>query len=135
MQRWLKKPGGVYRMLHSAAALRDLYLPKGKRAEFQKAYRYLRERMAFMRYADYRHWGVPLGSGVTEAGCKTVYTQRLKLSGMAWERTGAQTVLNLRVLQLSGVWDAAYGRVLAGNVEPQVRGQLHPTPLHAKKAA
>ena len=45
--------------------------------------------MAFMRYSDYKSVGVPLGSGVTEAACKTVYTQRLKLSGMAWESTGS----------------------------------------------
>lgn len=135
MQRWLKKPGGAFRVLHSAAALRDLYLRKTQRADFQKAYRYLRERMAFMRYAEYRHWGVPLGSGVTEAACKTVYTQRLKLSGMAWQHSGAQTILDLRVLQLSGVWDAAYERVLADNVEPKVRGQLPATPQPATKAA
>jgi len=64
---------------------------------------------------------VPLGSGVTEAGCKTVYTQRLKLSGMRWEKAGAQAVLGLRVLQLSGVWDDAYARVLATFEEAQVR--------------
>jgi hypothetical protein len=135
MQKWLKKPGGVNRVLHSAAALRDLHLPERKQAEFRKAYRYLRERMAFMRYSDYRSVGVPLGSGVTEAACKTVYTQRLKLSGMAWESTGAQMVLNLRVLQLSGVWDAAYARVLATYDEPQVLGYKRPAPPHATNAA
>jgi hypothetical protein len=135
MQKWLKKPGGVNRVLHSAAALRDLYLAKSKRAKFQTAYRYLRDRMPYMRYADYRRMGVPLGSGVTEAACKTVYTQRLKLSGMAWERTGAQTILNLRVLQLSGVWEAAYRRLLADSGEAQVRGQWHSAAPHAEKAA
>jgi len=135
MQKWLKKPGGVNRVLHSAAALRDLYLAKSKRAKFQTAYRYLRDRMPYMRYADYRSLGVPLGSGVTEAACKTVYTQRLKLSGMAWERTGAQTILNLRVLQLSRVWEATYRRVLADAGEAQVRGPLHSATPHAKKAA
>jgi len=135
MQKWLKKPGGVYRVLHSAVALRELYLPKGKRADFGKAYRYLRDRMEYMRYAEYRSLGVPLGSGVTEAGCKTVYTQRLKLSGMSWERSGAQTVLNLRVLQLSQVWNAAYARVLADYGEPQVRGHKCSTQNRAKKAA
>ena len=135
MQRWLKKPGGSNRVLHSAAALRDLYLPQRKAAEFHRAYRYLRDRMAYMRYADYRRWGVPLGSGVTEAACKTVYTQRLKLSGMAWKRSGAQTVLNLRVLQLSGVWEAAYARVLAERGEPQIRGQRPAAPKKAKNVA
>jgi hypothetical protein len=124
MQKWLLKPGGVNRVLHSAAAFRDQYGLKGtKRAEFTKAYRYLRKRLRYMKYAEYRRVGVPLGSGVTEAGCKTVYTQRLKLSGMRWQKAGAQTILNLRVLQLSGVWDEAYERTLKGYEEPQVRGQ------------
>jgi hypothetical protein len=113
MQKWLKKPAGVNRVLHSAAALREQYGLRGKkRSDFQRAYRYLRDRMKYMRYAEYRSLGVPLGSGITEAACKTVYTQRLKLSGMRWQQTGAQIILNLRVLQLSGVWEAAYQRVL-----------------------
>jgi hypothetical protein len=136
MQRWLLKPGGANRVLHSAAALREQYgLRSKKRAEFQRAYRHLRERLAYLRYADYRRWGVPLGSGVTEAGCKTVYTQRLKLSGMSWEKAGAQTILDLRVVVLSGVWDAAYARVLAGLEQAQVRGQPAPHQKRAGKAA
>jgi hypothetical protein len=124
MQKWMLKPGGVNRVLHSAAAMRDCYgLPSGKRAEFRTAYRYLRTRMKYMKYAEYRRVGVPLGSGVTEAGCKTVYTQRLKLSGMRWQKAGAQTILNLRVLQLSGVWDEAYARVLQEYREPTVGDQ------------
>ena len=42
MLKWLKKPGGVNRVLHSAAAMRDLHLPERKQADFRKAYRYLR---------------------------------------------------------------------------------------------
>jgi len=72
---------------------------------------------------------------VTEAACKTVYTQRLKLSGMAWHSVGAQAILNLRVLQLSGVWDAAYARMLATYDEPQVGGQKRLAPPQAKNAA
>ena len=136
MQKWLKKPGGVNRVLHSAAALRDLYRLRGKkRGDFQRAYRYLRDRMKYMRYAEYRSLGVPLGSGITEAACKTVYTQRLKLSGMAWKKAGAQTILNLRVLQLSGVWNEAYERALREYEEPQVRGQRYSRKNRGQKAA
>jgi hypothetical protein len=136
MQKWLLKPGGVNRVLHSAAALRDLYRLRAKKlGEFHKAYRYLRNRMKYMRYAQYRSLGVPLGSGITEAACKTVYTQRLKLSGMRWKQPGAQTILNLRVLQLSGVWQAAYERVLNQYEEVKVVGQTVPHARRAKKAA
>lgn len=136
MQKWLKKPGGVNRVLHSAAALRALYGLRGKkRDDFQRAYRYLRDRMRFMRYAQYRAWGVPLGSGVTEAACKTIYTQRLKLSGMRWKRHGAQVVLNLRVLLLSGVWQAAHQRVLRSQEEPKVTTQAASNTRPARIAA
>ena len=136
MQKWLLNPGGVNRVLHSAAALRDLHKLRGKKlADFGKAYRYLRDRMQYMNYAEYRALNIPRGSGVTEAGCKTVYTQRLKLSGMRWSRPGAQAILNLRVLQLSGVWQAAYTAVLERIDEPQVRGQAAPSMRPARKAA
>jgi len=124
MQRWLLKPSGVYRVLHSAAALKHQQELHGKKLkEFNRAYRYLRDRMPYMSYATYRKLGIPLGSGITEAGCKTVYTQRLKLSGMRWQKAGAQCILQLRVLRLSGVWEQAYRRVLRDMKQPKVWGQ------------
>lgn len=137
MQKWLLKPSGVNRVLHSAATLRQQQGLKGtkKLADFDRAYRYLRDRMAYMHYDQYRRLGIPLGSGVTEAACKTVYTQRLKLSGMRWKKAGAQHILQLRVLRLSGVWDQAYLRVLRGIKQPKVWGQAAKLKPKAKKAA
>jgi hypothetical protein len=113
MQKLLLKPGGVRRVLLSAAALRGrLKLAKNAEKTFFTAYNYLRTRTKCLRYAAYRQVGVPLGSGVTEAACKTIYTQRLKQSGMHWHWKGAQMVLDLRVLLLSGVWTEAYQCVL-----------------------
>jgi hypothetical protein len=122
MQKLLLKPGGVGRVLHSAAALRGRVKPRGKRlADFRRAYKYLQARRKHLRYAEYRRLGLPLGSGVTEAACKTVYTQRLKLSGMRWQKAGARTILTLRVILLSGVWEQVYERTLAVGCEVQVR--------------
>ena len=125
MLKWLLAPGGVNRVLHSAAAWktqRTLTAPQTK--EYRKAYHYLRSRMAHMDYARYRRVGVPQGSGVTEAGCKTVFTQRLKQSGMCWTKAGARTILTLRVILLSGVWEDVYGRLLAARPQPVMqRGQ------------
>lgn len=136
MQKWLLKQSGVNRVLHSAAALRQQQDLRGKKLkEFNKAYRYLRDRMPYMRYAEYRQLGIPLGSGVTEAGCKTVYTQRLKLSGMRWQKAGAQCILQLRVLRLSDVWAEAYLRVLRSMKQPKIWGQAaKPKPM-ARTAA
>ena len=113
MQKLLKQPNGIRRVLNSASVLRSRHRLKGKaKAEFRKAYQYLRTRTKSMDYATYQRAGIPRGSGVTEAACKTIYTQRLKLSGMRWKKAGAQTILNLRVVLLSGVWTQAYQRVL-----------------------
>lgn len=117
MLKLLKKPNGVRRVLNSAAVLRSRSeLKRSAKAAFDKAYNYLRERTKFMRYAAYERMNIPRGSGVTEAACKTIYTQRLKLSGMRWKKAGAQSILNLRVLLLSGVWTEAYLRVIK-NIE------------------
>jgi hypothetical protein len=127
MQKLLLKPGGVGRVLHSAAALRSRLKPRGKRqADFRRAYRYLQARRQHLRYAEYRRQGLPIGSGVTEAACKTVFTQRLKLSGMHWQKAGAQTILTLRVMLLSGVWQEVYDKTLEVPSDVQVRtpGQL-----------
>ena len=43
-----------------------------------------------MDCAGYQRRGLPLGSGVTEAGCKTLFTQRLKRSGMRWGSRAAR---------------------------------------------
>jgi len=121
MQKLLLKPGGVGRVLHSAAALRSRVQLRGKRlADFKRAYKYLQTRRKHLRYADYRRQGLPIGSGVTEAACKTVYTQRLKLSGMRWKKAGAQTILTLRVILLSSVWEDVYKRMLETYSEVQV---------------
>jgi hypothetical protein len=136
MQKLLLKPGGVGRVLHSAAALRSRYKLKGKRLkEFRGAYRYLQQRRKHMRYAEYRRLGVPIGSGVTEAACKTVYTQRLKLSGMRWKKPGAQTILTLRVILLSGVWTQVFERVLKGLGEVAVRTPGQQDRTDARKRA
>jgi hypothetical protein len=71
-----------------------------------------------LRYWEYRKVGLPIGSGVTEAACKTVFTQRLKRSGMRWEVSGGQVVVNLRVVLLSGIWEATVAGWLASQQLP-----------------
>ena len=54
-----------------------------------------------MRYPEFRKQGLFVGSGVIEAGCKTVLG-RLKRSGMFWTVHGANTIIALRCCELSG---------------------------------
>ena len=55
-----------------------------------------------MRYPQFRRQHLFVGSGVVEAGCKTVVASRLKRSGMFWTVPGANAILALRCAHLNG---------------------------------
>ena len=55
-----------------------------------------------MRYPKFRRQHLFVGSGVIEAGCKTVVGSRLKQSGMFWTVRGANAILALRCSHLNG---------------------------------
>ena len=55
-----------------------------------------------MRYPCFRSQGLFVGSGVVEAGCRTVIGERLKRSGMFWSVRGANDIIALRCCRLSG---------------------------------
>jgi hypothetical protein len=135
MRKLLKKPNGPFRVLHSAAAMRSrVTMSAASRKLFQQAYNYLRKRTKHLQYAKFRRLGLPIGSGITEAACKTVFTQRLKLSGMRWSGPGAQTILNLRVLLLSGLWDQVYAATVQAYQPIHIRTphqSPHPQPHKA----
>lgn len=63
---------------------------------------YFRNNAARMRYGTYRAQGLFVGSGVVEAGCKTIIGKRLKQSGMEWTVRGANAIIALRCCHLSG---------------------------------
>ena len=124
-RRWLRdRRQGVSQVLRSAM----WHYPNGQRRSkareewFGEGYGYLRRHSAWMAYARCRSQGLPIGSGVTEAACKTVFAERLKRSGMTWGREGGQVIVDLRVLVMSGVWRQAHqahlgSRPLPGTVE------------------
>ena len=59
---------------------------------------YFKNNRRRMNYAQMAAKNYPIGSGVTEASCKTLVTQRLKCSGMRWDIAGGQGVLTARSL-------------------------------------
>ena len=69
---------------------------------------YFRNQRPRMHYAEYIRNGLPIASGVMEAACKTLVTQRLKQSGMAWTQAGGQPILTLRSLIQSNRWQSAW---------------------------
>ncbi|HEY5985921.1 MAG TPA: ISKra4 family transposase, partial [Streptosporangiaceae bacterium] len=62
----------------------------------QKEANYFEGNAARMRYPEFRRQGLFVGTGVIEAGCKTLIGGRLKRSGMFWTVRGANAVIALR---------------------------------------
>jgi len=58
-----------------------------------------------MRYGDFKSRGLFIGSGVVEAGCRTIIGQRLKQSGMHWTVKGANSIIALRCSLQSNRWE------------------------------
>jgi hypothetical protein len=73
--------------------------------ELRKGAEYFETNKLRMCYKYFRARGFFVGSGVVEAGCKTVIGQRLKQSGMRWTVAGANAVIALRCRLLSQRWD------------------------------
>ena len=63
---------------------------------------YFQENARLMRYAEFRIAGYFVGSGVVEAGCRTLIGERLKRSGMFWSLRGANAIIASRCCQISG---------------------------------
>ena len=66
---------------------------------------YFQKNKERMRYNMFRSKGLFVGSGVIEAGCRSVIGQRLKLSGMHWTVKGANSIIALRCCILSHRWE------------------------------
>src|SRR5918911_1967094 len=119
MRQHLKtKSDGITRVLQSASTLRRQQGLWGRSKDYDQAYAYLPKRTHWMRYRYYSSQHLPIGSGITEAACKIVFTQRLKRSGMSWTIEGGQVILDLRVIWLSGVWEAVHQRYLGAKPIP-----------------
>jgi hypothetical protein len=88
-----------------AQAQSNLPRDKETKEKAEKEINFLNENKERMRYADFRAQGLFVGSGVVEAGCKTIIGQRLKQSGMEWSVRGANAIIALRCLILSGRWE------------------------------
>lgn len=80
----------------------------------QSALHYFQNNAHRMRYSEFRTQSLFVGSGVVEAGCKTVIAHRLKQSGMQWTVRGANAIIALRCLQLSGRWEEFWETRSAG---------------------
>ena len=76
--------------------------PAGLAQEALKEAEYFATNATRMRYPEFREKGLFVGSGVVEAGCKSVIGSRLKRSGMFWTVRGANAIIALRCCRING---------------------------------
>ena len=106
------KHGAAARLLKEMEDLREKPPTKAAREQLDSAITYFRNHQHQMRYARYRAKALPIGSGVTEAACKTLIKQRLCCSGMKWVERGARVILSLRALVLTPQrWDQFWNKI------------------------
>lgn len=74
------------------------------RAAADRLLNYVSERREMIKYPEFSAKGWQIGSGPTEATCKTL-TARLKGSGMRWDADNAEAIMALEALTQSGQWD------------------------------
>jgi hypothetical protein len=105
-QAWLD--GSCHRLKHEDGAAKQLLaemsglptqgLSQAAREGLAKARTYFTNHHQQMKYAQRRKDNKPIGSGVTEAACKTLVKMRLGRTGAKWKEEGAAIVLSLRSL-------------------------------------
>jgi hypothetical protein len=80
-------------------------LSKAERAPLDKSAGYLLKNRKRLRYDQALRKGMPIGTGVVEGACRHLVKQRMECSGARWSLEGAEAVLQLRALRMSGDWD------------------------------
>lgn len=74
-----------------------------KRAAAKRLLQYAAERKDIIRYPQFREHGWQIGSGPTEAECKTT-TSRIKARGRRWDSSNAEAMMALAALNDSNLW-------------------------------
>jgi hypothetical protein len=100
LRQWAKRllKNGVEKLI---AEVRQECAGQPTAAAAEQELGYFVRNVARMQYGTFRKAGFFIGSGVVEAGCKTVVGARCKQSGMRWGRAGAQSILALRCISAS----------------------------------
>lgn len=98
------KAAGVIRGLREMATKRGL-ASAGKKKTLREVCAYLEQNLARMRYDEYLAAGYPVASGAIEGACRHLVKDRMERAGMHWTIPGAQAMLDVRSIHVSGHWD------------------------------
>jgi hypothetical protein len=106
------RAGAAAAILAELEGLTGQELTESAQEDLEKAVSYFRNQQGRMDYARRVRSGLPIGSGVTEAACKTLVKMRLCRSGAKWREQGAALVLSLRTLSYTrGRWEQFWAKI------------------------
>jgi hypothetical protein len=114
-QRWRREicgcllEQGPEAALTRLTALRQTLRAADKRKALAGLYGFIDTRKEMLQYPQFRAAGYEIGSGPTEAFCKTL-TSRLKGQGMRWDKPNAEAMMALASMRASGLWDTYWDR-------------------------
>jgi hypothetical protein len=97
------KAAGVIRGLREMATKQDLRGPKQQ--TIAGVCGYLEANLERMRYEEYLAAGYPIASGAVEGACRHLVKDRMERAGMHWVVQGAQAMLDVRSIYVSGLWE------------------------------
>jgi hypothetical protein len=83
----------------------DRKLPDAKRKAVDICASYLLKYKEYLRYDKYLAEGLPIATGVIEGACRYLVKDRMDITGARWGLSGAEAVLRLRSLRVSGDFD------------------------------
>jgi hypothetical protein len=113
------KAAGVVRGLRERGTKRGL--AGAKKRTLATACAFLEANLGRMRYDEYLAAGYPIATGVVEGACRHLVKDRLERAGMHWTIAGAQAMLDVRSIYVSGLWDEYQKYRIAAEVQ-----QLYP---------
>ena len=120
-----EKSQGASRVVQRAKTLRRHRGLRCSAKAFRGACDYLKKYSPHMDYAACQRLKLPIGSGITEAACKTIFGARFKLSGMRWGEEHSLHILHLRLIHKSQLWTNVRTAALAAYTPHET---LNPTP-------
>jgi hypothetical protein len=104
--------GAAQKILNEMILLREKKVSKKGKEDLESAITYFGNHMERMDYAKHIAQKNPIGSGVTEAACKTLVKERLCESGMRWKERGASLILSIRALVMTkGRWKQFWNNI------------------------
>jgi hypothetical protein len=95
------KAGDIENLVKKIEAYPVDGLTDEKKSDVEREIGYFTDNKERMRYKKFKSEHIFVGSGVIEAGCKTVIGKRLKQSGMFWSLKGANSMIAVRCADLS----------------------------------